>query len=71
MCGILRNSWKLPFLYIPLNVELKINLSTLKNSEFVDNSIKEMLRGSTIKESLTKPKIINSLSVSRKDNFRP
>ena len=71
VCGTLKNSYKLPFLYTSLNVEFKNNLLTLKNSEFVVDSVKEMLRGSTIKEYLTKPRIIKSFSVSTKYNFRP
>ena len=66
MCDILKNSYKLPFLYIPSKAELKNNSSAFKNSEFVKGSIKEMLRAGTIKECLTKPKVLNPLSVTTK-----
>ena len=42
----------------------------LKNLEFVDESIKEMLRADTVKECLTKPKVLNPLSVSTKGKKR-
>ena len=67
---ILKNSYKLPFLHTPSNVELKNNSSALKNSEFLVESIKKMLRGGTVKECLTKPKVLNPLSVSRNDKKR-
>lgn len=41
------------------------------NSEFEDESIKKMLGADTIKESLTKSKVINPLSVSTKKRLRP
>ena len=47
-------------------MEFKSNSSALKNSEFVEESIKEMHRADTVKECLTKPKVLNPLSVSTK-----
>ena len=35
-----------------------------KNLEFVEESIKEMFIAGTVKECLTKPKVLNPLSVS-------
>ena len=52
MCDILKNGRKLPFPYIPSNAEFKNNSSALKNSEFMEESIKEMLRAGTVKEAL-------------------
>ena len=63
---ILKNGYKLPFLYTPSNAVFKNNFSALKNSEFVQKSIKEMLRAGIVKECLTKPKVSNRLSVSTK-----
>ena len=37
-----------------------------KNYEFAGESITETLRAGTMKESLTKPKVVNPLSVSTK-----
>ena len=44
VCDILKNGYKLPFLYTPSNAEFKNNSLALKNSAFVDESIKKMLR---------------------------
>ena len=67
---IIKNSYKLPFLYTPSNAEFKNNSSAFKNLEFVDESIKEMLRADTVKECLTKRKVLNPLSVSTKGKKR-
>ena len=70
MCDILKNDYKLPFAYTSSNAEFKNTSSALKNSEFVEESIKGMLRAGTVKECLTKPKILNPLSVSTKGKKR-
>ena len=70
MCDILKNSYKLPFLYTPPNAEFRNNSSARKNSGFVDESIKKMLRAGTVKECLTKPKLLNPLSASTKGKKR-
>ena len=67
---ILKNGYKLPFLYTPSNVEFENNSAALKNSEYVDESVKEMLRAGTVKECLTKPKVLNPLLVSTKGKKR-
>ena len=66
MCDILKNDCKLTFLYTPSNAEFKNNSWALKNSEFVEESVKEMLRAGTVKECLPKPKVLNLFSVSTK-----
>ena len=75
VCGILKNGYKLPFHYTPSNAEFKNNFLALKTSEFLDESIKEMLKAGTVKECLIKPKVLNPLSVSTKGkkafDFRP
>ena len=48
VCDILKNSYKLPFLYTPSNAEFKSNSSAFKILEFVEESIKEMLRAGTV-----------------------
>ena len=70
VCDILKNGYKLSFLYTPSNAEFKNNSSALKISEFVDESIKEMFRAGTIKECLIKPKVLNPLPVSTKGKKR-
>ena len=65
VCDILKSGYILPFLYTPSNVELENNSLALKNSEFVEESIRKMLR--VVKECLPKPKVLNSLSVSTKN----
>ena len=45
---ILINDYKLHPFYTPLNAEFKKNSTDLENSEFVDVSIKKMLRTGTI-----------------------
>ena len=58
---------QITFFYTLSNAEFKNNSSALKNSEFVGEAIKEMLRASTIKECLT---VINPLSVATKGKKR-
>ena len=70
VCDILKNGYKLPFLYAPSNEKFKNNSSTLKNSEFVEESIKGMLRVGKVKECLRKPKALNPLSLSTKGKNR-
>ena len=52
VCDILKKGHKLPFLYIPSNAEIKSNSSALKKSEFIEQSIKEILSAGTVKEAL-------------------
>ena len=66
VCDILKNGYKLRFLYTSSNAEFKNNSSSLKNSEFIEESIKEMCRAGTAKEYQTKPKVLNPLSLSTK-----
>ena len=66
VCDILKNGCKLPFPYTPSNAEFKNNSSALKNSEFVGESIKEMLRAGTAKECLIKPKSFKSTLIVNK-----
>ena len=70
VCNILKSGYKLPFLCTPSNAEFKNNSSALKNWEFIEESIKDMLRVGTVKERLTKPKVLNPLSVSTKGKER-
>ena len=70
VCYIFKNGYKLPFCYTPSNAEFKNNFSAFKNSEFVDESIKEMLRAGSVKECLIKLKVLNPLSVSTKGKKR-
>ena len=54
------------FLYTPSNAEFNNNSSTLKNSVFVKEPIKGMVTADTVKECLTKPNVLNTLSVVTK-----
>ena len=50
------------------------NSLALKNSESVDESVKETLRTCTTNECLTKPKVLNPLSVNKSQksfDFKP
>ena len=58
VCDILKYGYKLPS-----DTGFSNNYLAFKNSEFADESIKEMLRAGTMKVSLTKPKVIDLLSV--------
>ena len=55
---------KLPFLETPGKARFKNNKSAINNSEFVNNSIKEMQATGTILECEKPPKVVNPLSVS-------
>ena len=66
VCDIAKNGCKLPFPKTPSNAEFKNNFSALKNSEFLEESIKEMLRVGTVEKCLKNPKTLNILSVSTK-----
>ena len=70
VCDFLKNGYKLPFVDTSSNAEFKNTSSAHKNSEFAEESIKGMLRAGTVKECLTKPKVLNTLSVSTKGKKR-
>ena len=50
VCDIMKNDYSLPNFYTPSNAEFSNNSLVFKNSVFVDESIKEMLTESHIKE---------------------
>ena len=54
------------FLYTPSNAEFNNNSSAFKNSVFVEEAIKGIVTADTVKECLTKPNVLNTLSVLRK-----
>ena len=58
------------FIHPLSSVEFNNSFSAFENSEFVDESSEKMLGAGTIKESLTKPKVINPLSASTKEKHR-
>ena len=68
VCDILKYVSMFSFLYTPSNGEFNNNSSAFENSKFFDESIIVMLRAGTVKEFLTKPKLIHSSSVSTKRN---
>ena len=70
MSDILKNDYKLPFPYTLSNAGFKNNSSALENSEFLEEWIKEKLREGTVRESLTKPEVLNPHSVPVKSKKR-
>lgn len=71
MRDILKYGYKLSFLYNPSNAEFSNNYSALKNSEFADESSKDMLRAGTMKESLAKTSGNRStVSVNKRKRFQ-
>ena len=67
VCETLKYGYKLLFLCTLSNAEISNNYSAFKNFELADDSIVEMLRTVTIKESLTKSEVINPISVLKKE----
>lgn len=64
-CDILKYGYKLPS-----NTEFTNNYLTFKNFEFADESINEMLKVGSTKQYLTKPKVIDLLSMLTKGRKR-
>ena len=62
--NIIQEGYRLPFLETPDTARFSNNKSAIKNSKFVENSIKEMLATGTILEWDQPPRVVHPLSVS-------
>ena len=61
---IIDNSYKIPFFKTPKCASFHINQSALKNQDFVEESISELLKCGSIIEAEIPQEVINSHSVS-------
>ena len=61
---IIDNGYKIPFFKTPKRASFRNNQSALKNKDFVEESISELLKCGSIIEAEKPPEIINPLSVS-------
>ena len=61
---IIDNGYKIPFYKTPKRVSFCNNQSALKNKDFVEESISELLKCGSIIEAEKPPEVINPLSVS-------
>ena len=61
---IIENGYKLPFLDIPPPACFNNNVSAIKNKDFVEEAILELLTSDRVKEVERLPHVVNPLSVS-------
>ena len=61
---IIDNGYKIPFFKTPKRASFRNNQSALKNKDFVEESISELLKCGSIIEAEKPPEVINPLSVS-------
>ena len=61
---IIKKGYQIPFKSEPPPSYDKNNASAIRNSKFVENSIKELLVDGRIRETKTRPHNVNPLSVS-------
>ena len=66
--NVIKFVYRLPFWDVPSAYYSKNNASALKNIEFVENSITELLESERIKQLSYKPLVVNPLSVSVQPN---
>ena len=62
--NVIKFGYRLPFWDVPPAYYSKNNASALKNIDFVENSITELLESECIKQLSYKPHVVNPLSVS-------
>ena len=62
----INEGYKIPFTYIPQEAYFKNNKSALRNSDFVTDSIKDLLAKKLVKETNNIPYVVSSLSVAEK-----
>lgn len=65
---VIKFGYRLPFWDVPPAYYSKNNASALKNIDFVENSITELLESERIKQLSYKPHVVNPLSVSVQPN---
>ena len=61
---IITNGYRIPFIHTPLSRFFKNNGSALRNSEFVRETILELLRSGRMVETCSAPTVVNPLTVS-------
>ena len=66
--NVIKFGYRLPFWDVPPAYYSKNNASALKNIDFVENSITELLKSERIKQLSYKPHVVNPLSVSVQPN---
>ena len=62
--SMIKESYKTHFTYTPQKAYFKNNKSALQNSDFVKDSIKDLLANKLLKETNNIPRIVISLSVA-------
>lgn len=68
MLDTIQNGYVIPFLEPPMNMFLKNNKSSLKNADFVDHAISDLLDTGCIQEVPFKPFVVNPLSVATQNS---
>jgi hypothetical protein len=66
--SVIRNGYKLPFICMPIPLNLSNNRSARDHSLFVDEALSELLNSGRIHEVVSPPVVINPLSVSVQQN---
>ena len=64
---MIKEGYKIPFIYTPQKAYLKKNKSALRNSDFLTDSIKDLLADKLVKETSNIPHVVSPLSVA--ENF--
>ena len=62
--SVIKKSYKIPFTYTPQKAYFKNNKSALQNSDFVTDSIKDLLANKLVKETNNIPHVVSPLSVA-------
>ena len=65
---IIRNGYKIPFIQTPDRAGFKNNKSALRESDFVDKAITELLEIGGIVECKQRPRVVNPLTVAVKNS---
>ena len=65
--SVIKEGYKIPFTYTPQKAYFKNNKSALRNSDFVADSIKDLLINNLVKETNNIPHVVSPLSVA--ENF--
>ena len=62
--SVIKEGYKIPFTYTPQKAYFKNNKSALRNSDFVTDSIKDLLINNLVKETNNIPHVVSPLSVA-------
>ena len=63
--SLIKEGCKIPFTYTPQKAYFKNNKSSLLNSDFVTDSIKDLLANKLVKETNDIPHVVSPLSVAK------